>query len=175
MPDLILLVADELFGETFGNALHRRARPLALAPSVGVGLLGMAEAGVPANAIVVHQRALRDFDERLLMGLASMSPRPRLVLLRTAGPQWSMWDDVIPCVSNTASVADDLAQRLDAEADLAPRADLVTIRLGDPWPMIRCTRCGASRHFFKPRGPNEDNQVRAALPKFVLQHRNCAA
>jgi len=182
VEELILLVADELFSEMLGGALHRQGTPVAVAPALGVGLLGLGEAGVPAGALAIHERALRDYDEPVLRGIYSMSPRPILVALTQSEPRFSVWDEVVPVASKTVNIAADLTARIAALAKARAEATEppeqkgpIAIRWGDPWPTIRCMICAASRHFWKPRAPHEELMVRSQFPKFVLQHRACLA
>lgn len=58
--------------------------------------------------------------------------------------------------------------------DFAPLRGFA-VRLGPPWPMIRCGRCAATRHCDMPETPVDRERVRVALAKFGLAHQACAS
>jgi hypothetical protein len=51
--------------------------------------------------------------------------------------------------------------------------DGLDCRLGEPWPMIRCTRCGASRHCEQPRTEGHPGDMTIAIVTFALAHGVC--
>jgi len=51
--------------------------------------------------------------------------------------------------------------------------DVFTVRMGPPWPLIHCRRCGKARHVEPVRGERERERARAELRKFTLEHATC--
>jgi hypothetical protein len=98
------------------------------------------------------------------------------------------WDKVLRlpiAFGNVAEAVDELLRRSQKEpkekepkdeaAVAETRARIAEdagfeLRLGAPWPMIRCARCGASRHVGLPKTRAMLGALRQSLASFWLEH-----
>lgn len=138
----------------------------------------------PMCAMVVEQEALSDRDRIVLEWFRALEAAPPIVLVTgdVAKAMEGPWDRVVGGPPSLHAIADvvDVIARSGAPPNRGTRrpgecAPLrgFELRLGPPWPMVRCPRCGTRRHCEAPRGPAERDLVRAAIVKFGVQHESC--
>jgi len=146
------------------------------APAVSVGLLLGDFDGLP-DLLVVENETLSEHDRLVLDVFGSLGALGATVLVTDASsPVRGRWDRVLRRPIAVGGVADGVEEVLRASS----RAPAVStepasiegseVRLGAPWPMIRCTRCSSSRHCELPQLPQQHARARTELAKFALEH-----
>ncbi|HZU85203.1 MAG TPA: hypothetical protein VE987_19860, partial [Polyangiaceae bacterium] len=140
----------------------------------------------PAHVLLLEQEALTARDRAVLSSSTLLQAPPALLLLTsaTAEAAGGPWRRVLRRPAALGSLADAVedAFRTPARPDAveskvgaeAPRRPVFSSRRGDPWPMVRCDGCGASRHDETPRTAADEDLVGAEQLKFALEHAACA-
>jgi hypothetical protein len=161
-----------------------------------LGVLLVASRPAPMNApmvIVADESALSGRDRGALRWMRAVGAPMRTVVIAHAtvdveGP----WDRVVRrpiSLGDVATIVNGMAHELRSTPrpvreteQIGPRASStgtlsafepiagLELRMGPPWPMIRCPSCNASRHCKTPGTPGEIREVQEALVNFALVH-----
>lgn len=176
----IVLVVDDYTCVTLGAELLERGRDFACYSTVATMVVSVdaGSLGVPF-VLVVDQITLSERDRMLLAGLHATGPLAASVLLASGLVDASRpWDRIVhrPIASRElADILDEVLRSSRQERSRhAGQADLpgFELRMGRPWPIIRCSWCGGSRHCETPRTTREGGLVRQEVMKFLLAHEH---
>ena len=182
-PIVLLALADRFTGTKLRGELIERGRDALCVMSASAAVILSAPNVVArASVFVVDDATLTPQDCAALEWIRALDPL-RAIVMVTSGVEddGELWDGVLtrPVVANELfEVVGALGDRAAAPDRAArPAARRVPsgfeLRVGFPWPMVRCLRCEAVRHCEAPRDAVEQGIVIAALVTFGLSHADC--
>ena len=162
--------------------LERGVEGVAL-PRLSIALVALGGEAFGGSFVAVAQHStLTDRDEATLAALRAMGAIAGTVLVASAliDGTGGRWDKVLPlpiAFGKVAEAVDELLKAPQAEDEGAEtkRAMDATdagfeLRLGAPWPMLRCRRCGSSRHVDVPRTRASLGALRQSFAAFWVEH-----
>ena len=187
-PIVLLALADHFTCTKLRGDLIERGRDAACVISVAAAIVLSAPTMLArASVFVVEDSTISPQDRNALTWIRALDPLRGIVLIAggvdAAGDDKELWDGVL----TRPVVANELCEVVGALADRAAGPDVTSrlaarrapagfeLRVGFPWPMVRCTRCSATRHCEAPRDAVEQGIVIAALVTFGLAHASCHA
>jgi len=182
-PIVLLALADHFTCTKLRGELIERGRDAACVISVTAAIVLTAPIILArASVFVVEDSTLLPHDRAALAWIRALDPLRAIVMI-TSGVEddTEVWDGVLrrPVVASelcdVVGALGDRAATPDATARPAARRvpSGFELRIGLPWPMIRCTRCSATRHCEAPRDAVEQGIVIAAIVTFGLSHAGC--
>jgi hypothetical protein len=134
------------------------------------------------RVLAVEHPTISARDRLVVEWFRKLTGTPKVVLLTgaSADVEPGPWDRVLRrpiTIGSIAEVITELAygepafDAVECPSDMALRG--FEVRLGDPWPMIRCARCRNSRHCERPHTGVEERTSLVALVDFAVQHDGC--
>jgi len=187
-PIVLLALADHFTCTKLRGDLIERGRDAACVISVVAAVVLSAPSMLArASVFVVEDSTIEPQDRDALTWIRALDPLRGMVVITggagAAGEDEQLWDGALtrPVVANElcdlVAALGDRAAGPDVTSRLAARRAPAgfELRVGFPWPMVRCTRCSAARHCEAPRDAVEQGIVIAALVTFGLAHASCHA
>jgi hypothetical protein len=179
-PAILLAFGDRWTATLLRAELLERGHEASRTTHVARAIL-TSESG-PIRVLAVEHPTMSARDRLVVEWFRTLAGTPKVVLLTSAsadvGP--GPWDRVLRRPITIGRIADVITELVHGEAaldaaghptDMALRG--FEVRLGDPWPMIRCVLCRASRHCGPPHTDVEERASLVALVDFAVQHVGC--
>ncbi len=181
-PIVLLALADHFTCTKLRGDLIERGRDAACVISAAAAIILSAPSMLARASVFVVEDSLTPQDRNALHWIRALDPRRAIVVIASGAEpvddDAQLWDGVLTRPVDPGELCDvvgALGDRAAAPAS-AGRGTLrrtppgFELRVGFPWPMVRCTRCSATRHCEVPRDAVEQGIVMAALVTFGLAH-----
>jgi hypothetical protein len=182
-PIVLLALADHFTCTKLRGDLIERGHEAACVMGVAAAIILSAPSMLArASVFVVEDSTLSPQDRNALAWIRALDPLRAIVVITSrvedVHDDGQLWDGVLTRPVEASELCDvvgalgDRAAAHDAAARRAARRapSGFELRVGFPWPMVRCTRCSAARHCEAPRDAVEQGIVMAALVTFGLSH-----
>ena len=170
-PWILVSLADHWTCALVCAELREHACIACCVPSIAAALLLTND---PIEVVLADRENLNARNVAVLRWSRIVSDKPAVALLAAA-------DDVVEegtcdrvlhrpvTIGRVVAAVEPLAMRR-ATQPLQPPPGAIELRLGPPWPAIRCTVCGHTRHCQTSQHPEDWQLARKALLQFAIEH-----